>query len=106
MTWRAQAAASYRALGEEAAATTILDGVPQQRGPAPQPAPGRERTLLSPAEQRVAELVVRGSSSLEVAEKLFLSKRTVDTHLGRIYRKLGIHSRRELAGAIGEEMPL
>lgn len=66
----------------------------------------RERTLLSPAEQRVAELVVRGSSSLEVAEKLFLSKRTVDTHLGRIYRKLGIHSRHELAGAIGEELPV
>ncbi|MCB5163513.1 AAA family ATPase [Streptomyces bambusae] len=106
VTWRAQAAASYRALGEENAAVTILDGVPRQPSPAPRPLPGRERTLLSPAEQRVAELVVRGSSSLEVAEKLFLSKRTVDTHLGRIYRKLGIHSRRELAGAIGEEMPL
>ncbi|MFI5765097.1 AAA family ATPase [Streptomyces sp. NPDC051563] len=116
VTWRAQAAASYRALGEESASATILDGAPRQRGPAqrsrpgtpqgtPQGTPpGRERTLLSPAEQRVAELVVRGSSSLEVAEKLFLSKRTVDTHLGRIYRKLGIHSRHELARAIGEEL--
>ncbi|MER5780098.1 helix-turn-helix transcriptional regulator, partial [Streptomyces sp. NPDC002039] len=118
VTWRAQAAASYRALGEESASVTILDGAPRQRGPVsppqpaldpgsrPRPRPGRERTLLSPAEQRVAELVVRGSSSLEVAEKLFLSKRTVDTHLGRIYRKLGIHSRHELAGAIGEELPV
>ncbi|MFD5891542.1 response regulator transcription factor, partial [Streptomyces sp. NPDC060334] len=112
VTWRAQAAASYRALGEESASATILDGAPRQRGPVsrpqlgPQPGrePGRERTLLSPAEQRVAELVVRGNSSLEVAEKLFLSKRTVDTHLGRIYRKLGIHSRHELAAAIGEEL--
>ncbi|MFF3217093.1 AAA family ATPase [Streptomyces sp. NPDC002886] len=106
VTWRAQAAASYEALGEEAASATILDGAPRQRGAMPPPRPGRERTLLSPAEQRVAELVVRGSSSLQVAEKLFLSKRTVDTHLGRIYRKLGIHSRHELAGAIGEELPV
>ncbi|MFJ5547852.1 AAA family ATPase [Streptomyces sp. NPDC093225] len=105
VTWRAQAAQSYLALGEVSAAETILNGAPQEPAGTDRPAaPAPERTLLSPAELRVAGLVVRGCSSLEVAEKLFLSKRTVDTHLGRIYRKLGIHSRHELAGALGEEV--
>ncbi|MEV7417484.1 AAA family ATPase [Streptomyces sp. NPDC089919] len=106
VTWRAQAAQSYRFLGEESAATTILAGVPRQPAPAAAApaAPPRERTLLSAAELRVAELVVRGHSSLEVAEKLFLSKRTVDTHLGRIYRKLGIHSRHELPNSLAPEL--
>jgi DNA-binding CsgD family transcriptional regulator len=72
------------------------------RAPAGGTAAGR--TLLTPAELRVVELVVRGHSSLEVAENLFLSKRTVDTHLGRIYRKLKIRSRHELIVALGTEL--
>jgi len=107
LPWRTQAAQSYLALGEEAAAATILDGAPQeQRAAAARPVAQGERALLSPAETRVVELVMRGHSSQEVAEKLFLSKRTVDTHLGRIYRKLGIHSRHELTGVLGAGLPL
>ncbi|WP_189824333.1 ATP-binding protein [Streptomyces finlayi] len=106
LRWRAQAAQSYAALGEHAAAMTIMSGEPGTPGegaahPSGQAAGGR--ALLTPAELRVVELVVRGHSSLEVAENLFLSKRTVDTHLGRIYRKLGIRSRHELIGALGAE---
>ncbi|SED54072.1 regulatory protein, luxR family [Streptomyces sp. 2231.1] len=107
LPWRTQAARSYLALGEDAAAATILDGAPrEQPASAARPVSQGERALLSPAELRVVELVVRGHSSQEVAEKLFLSKRTVDTHLGRIYRKLGIHSRHELTGALGAELQL
>ncbi|MEU8891887.1 AAA family ATPase [Streptomyces sp. NPDC048442] len=111
LLWRAHAAQSYAALGEHAAAVTILSGAPGDAGvgagqPSPQAAGGpvRGRTLLTPAELRVVELVVRGHSSLEVAENLFLSKRTVDTHLGRIYRKLKIRSRHELIAALGTEL--
>ena len=42
-------------------------------------------------------LVAGGLTNAEVAEKLFLSSRTVDWHLGSIYRKLGSHSRTEAA---------
>ncbi|WP_344742987.1 LuxR C-terminal-related transcriptional regulator [Streptosporangium vulgare] len=38
---------------------------------------------------------------MEVAERLCLSKRTIDTHLGRIYRKLGIRGRHQLSTALG-----
>jgi len=55
---------------------------------------------LTASERRVAELVISGMSNQAVATTLFLSKRTVDTHLGRIYRKLGIASRTRLKEAL------
>jgi DNA-binding CsgD family transcriptional regulator len=51
---------------------------------------------LTPAEQRVAELVASGLSNKEVAAQLFVSASTVDTHLRGVYAKLGIRSRTEL----------
>jgi DNA-binding CsgD family transcriptional regulator len=51
---------------------------------------------LTPQEQRVAELVATGASNPEIARQLYLSVSTVETHLERVYAKLGIHSRREL----------
>ena len=63
---------------------------------------------LSPQEIRVAMAVAEGATNKEVAAKLFLSPKTIEFHLGRAYRKLGIHSRTELArlvaeGALGRE---
>lgn len=60
------------------------------------------RPRLSAAEQRVVDLVLQGHGNAEVARRLYLSKRTVDTHLGRIYRRLGINSRSQLAAALDE----
>jgi DNA-binding CsgD family transcriptional regulator len=57
-------------------------------------------TGLTTAERRVADLVVTGMSNQDVATSLTLSKRTIDTHLGRIYRKLGITGRGRLSQAI------
>lgn len=53
-------------------------------------------TDLTPQEQAVADLVVRGMTNREVAENLFLSVKTVQYHLTRIYARLGIRSRSEL----------
>jgi non-specific serine/threonine protein kinase len=50
---------------------------------------------LSVREAEVLRLVATGLTNSEVAGKLFLSSRTVDWHLGSIYRKLGLHSRAE-----------
>ncbi|WP_328854914.1 AAA family ATPase [Microbispora hainanensis] len=55
---------------------------------------------LTAGEMRVTDLVLRGMSNLQVANELSISKRTVDTHLARIYRKLGIHTRAELAEVV------
>ena len=52
---------------------------------------------LSTREVEILRLVAAGLTNAEVAEKLFLSSRTVDWHLGSIYRKLGLHSRTEAA---------
>jgi len=52
---------------------------------------------LTPTETRVAELVAAGSTNREVADALFVSIHTVEANLKRIYRKLGIRSRTELA---------
>jgi DNA-binding CsgD family transcriptional regulator len=57
--------------------------------------------LLTRAEMRVAAAVARGLSNREAADSLFLSPKTVDAHLQRIYPKLGVRSRTELALLIG-----
>jgi DNA-binding CsgD family transcriptional regulator len=55
------------------------------------------RERLTPAELSVARLVANGKSNREVAAELVLSVKTIEHHLGRIYRKLGIGSRSQLA---------
>jgi DNA-binding CsgD family transcriptional regulator len=57
----------------------------------------RQDLLMTPVEQRIADLVTAGQTNREVAAALFTSVRTVESHLARIYRKLGVRSRTELA---------
>jgi DNA-binding CsgD family transcriptional regulator len=57
---------------------------------------------LTPSEVRVAELVAEGLTNREVAQALFVSEKTVETHLGRVYRKLDIKSRHALPGALAD----
>ncbi|GAA1598418.1 MULTISPECIES: helix-turn-helix transcriptional regulator [Kribbella] len=56
---------------------------------------------LTPQEQAITELVATGLSNREVAAQLFLSTKTVQYHLTRIYAKLGISTRAELAALYG-----
>jgi DNA-binding CsgD family transcriptional regulator len=68
--------------------------------------PGRRKAdelALSPTERRIAELVANGLANKEVAAALFVSVRTVEANLSKIYVKLGIRSRSELAGRLNEE---
>jgi DNA-binding CsgD family transcriptional regulator len=59
---------------------------------------GRRREEgLTPAERRVAVLVAEGRTNREVAAALFLTERTVASHLSHVYAKLGVRSRTELA---------
>jgi DNA-binding CsgD family transcriptional regulator len=58
---------------------------------------------LTPTEDRVAALVAAGSTNREVADALFVSIHTVEANLKRIYRKLGVRSRTELASKFRSE---
>ena len=57
---------------------------------------------LTRSEQRVAALVAEGHTNREVAAALFLSERTVESHLSHVYRKLGLRSRAELAAKFSD----
>ena len=57
---------------------------------------------LTAGELRVARLVARGASNREVADWLSISSKTVESHLSRIYRKLGVRSRADVAYLIGQ----
>jgi DNA-binding CsgD family transcriptional regulator len=78
--WAAQARAELRATGAELA-----------------PAPDNMLQLLTPQEIQVALAVAEGRTNKEVASALFLSPKTIEYHLGNVYRKLGLRSRSELA---------
>lgn len=57
---------------------------------------------LTPSERRIAEMASIGMSNPEIAQSLFLSRRTVESHLGSSYAKLGISGRADLSGALTE----
>jgi DNA-binding NarL/FixJ family response regulator len=58
---------------------------------------GRQRSEgLTPSERRVAELAVSGVTNRDIAAALFISPKTVEVNLSRIYRKLKVRSRMEL----------
>ncbi|MBV8713209.1 MAG: helix-turn-helix domain-containing protein [Solirubrobacterales bacterium] len=56
---------------------------------------------LTASEARVARMAAEGMSNKEIAQALFVTYKTVDTHLYRAYNKLGISSRRQLRDALG-----
>jgi DNA-binding NarL/FixJ family response regulator len=64
-----------------------------------------EPTGLTRREREVATLAAAGLSSRSIAERLVLSKRTVDNHLSQVFAKLGLHSRTELPAALGRDDP-
>ena len=57
---------------------------------------------LTPTEETVASLAASGLRNREIAERIFVSPKTVEANLSRIYRKLGIHSRAELGARMAE----
>jgi DNA-binding CsgD family transcriptional regulator len=67
-----------------------------QRGPRKRPTSGW--AALTPTELTVADLVGQGRSNVDIADELFLSRHTVQTHVSHILAKLAVKSRKEIAG--------
>ncbi len=65
----------------------------------------RGAEALSPQERQTARRAAEGLSNREIAEAMFLTRRTIEMHLSGAYRKLGISSRDELAAALAEGSP-
>ncbi|MGH3084566.1 MAG: helix-turn-helix domain-containing protein, partial [Gaiellaceae bacterium] len=84
--WSEQARRELRASGES---------IPRRDPTAPE--------KLTPQELQVALQVAEGRTNRDVAAALFLSPKTVEFHLTRVYRKLNIHSRAELVRLFSSE---
>jgi DNA-binding CsgD family transcriptional regulator len=100
----AAAAAAFRGERDEAAAAALDERARElaarcesARTPAPPPEPNTPQ--LSSREHDIAALAAQGLSSRDIADRLSISVRTVDNHLGRVYAKLGVANRAELAAA-------
>lgn len=86
--WRDRAATELTATGEHVRAAT-----------------GSAVADLTPQELQVSVLLAEGRTTREAAAALFLSPKTVEYHLRKVYTKLGIGSRAELADALGDVTP-
>jgi len=60
---------------------------------------------LTPQELQIAQLAAEGLSNREIGERLYLSHRTVGSHLYRLFPKLGVTSRTRLRDALGPVSP-
>ncbi len=94
-TWREQAAREMVSAGG-APGTSVGSGVRTDRA-------ATGTASLTPQEHRVAEAVARGASNREIATMLFLSPKTVESHLTHIHRKLRVNSRAQLVALLVRE---
>ncbi|BCB89944.1 hypothetical protein Psuf_072570 [Phytohabitans suffuscus] len=102
-----QAEEAYEACG----ATWLRAVLDRHRAAAPARArrdagtPATGAAALSAREREIAELVRAGLTNQEIASRLFLSRRTVESHLSRVFAKLGVRSRTAMAGRFTADFP-
>ncbi|MCU7722239.1 AAA family ATPase [Actinoplanes sp. KI2] len=103
--WYDEAMELFTAAGAHGARRQLEDGLGAWRGAAPAPVEEAVPCLpqLSPGERAVALLVGQGLTNILVGRRLHLSPHTVDSHLRKIFRKLDLHSRVELAAVVARE---
>jgi DNA-binding NarL/FixJ family response regulator len=78
-------------------------GIAVARNEVPVPADEISADPLTRREREIAELVTQGLGNREIAERLVLAKRTVDSHIEHIFGKLGFTSRTQLAAWVSRQ---
>jgi len=101
--WLREAHEAFESLGLQPWADMARGELRASGERAPEPSK-KPRQALSPQELQIAQMAAEGLSNREIADRLFLSHRTVGAHLYRIYPKLGIVSRFELAQALAAKV--
>jgi DNA-binding NarL/FixJ family response regulator len=86
-----RAVAAGEALASPSVTRRLIERLADAPGPAPRPP--AELAELTPREREVFEHMAHGLSNAELAERLYLSEKTVKTHVGRILMKLGLRDR-------------
>lgn len=99
--WAARARSELRATGRTASSSTTTATATAARGGGSSGAGG----ALTAQEREIAMLAATGLTNKQIAERLFLSHRTIGTHLYQIYPKLGINSRAALRDALAALQP-
>jgi DNA-binding CsgD family transcriptional regulator len=89
-------AAGATAFGRRARAEITATGAGREDTRAPRP------SSLTPREETVARLAAEGGTNAEIGASLFISVNTVDYHLRKVFRKLGVSSRRQLRERLGD----
>jgi DNA-binding CsgD family transcriptional regulator len=103
LPWVERVRRELRAAGE--AAPVAVAGASLSAGGAPVAA-ASPWDLLSPQESQIAGLVMEGLGNKEIGRRLYLSHRTIGSHLYRIFPKLGVSSRAQLVRALSEGAPV
>lgn len=84
-----------------AAFATRAENELRASGASPRKRSAQTDVALTPQEMQVARLASTGATNAEIATRLFVTASTVEYHLNKVFRKLGITSRRQLAGVLG-----
>jgi DNA-binding CsgD family transcriptional regulator len=104
---RRDAAREHLRAGQELAfgcgATLLVDRAHREllaTGARPRRTAAAGRDELTPSERRVTRMAAEGLTNREIAQALFVTEKTVETHLGRAFVKLGVRSRKQLGEAM------
>ena len=94
-------------LGDQCEARPLVDAARDELrrlGLRPRRAARSGLDALTPSERRIAELAARGLTTPQIGQELHITRKTVETHLGHVYSKLGVAGRRELPAAMAEDV--
>jgi DNA-binding CsgD family transcriptional regulator len=92
---------TFAAAWNEGAALSLDDAIAYaRRGRGERKRPAAGWASLTPTEQQVTELVADGLSNPEIAERLFISRRTVASHLTHVFAKVNVRTRNELTAQV------
>jgi len=95
-------AAPWREAGRAAGRSDRIAGALELApGPVPPLPPPPEDLPLTPRENEITQLIAGGLTNRQIAERLFIAHRTVDTHVGHILAKLGCSNRSQVAAIVG-----